>query len=107
MTQDSEPKNPIDSKRKNEADASLASTETAASAAGESLEVVGDAAAPPAPAKTQVKNEGTGKSAFLVGAGIQHYGSLGIPVALTSLAFVVGLLLIPFGAETRGRPLPM
>jgi len=44
---------------------------------------------------------------FLVGAGIQHYGSLGIPVALTSLAFVVGLLLIPFGAETRGRPLPM
>jgi MFS family permease len=43
---------------------------------------------------------------FLVGAGIQHYGSLGVPVALTSLAFVVGLLLIPLGAETRGHPLP-
>ncbi len=43
---------------------------------------------------------------FLVGAGVQHYGSLGVPVALTSLAFAVGLLLIPFGAETRGRPLP-
>src|SRR6266478_398452 len=43
---------------------------------------------------------------FLVGAGIQHYGSLGIPVALTSLAFVVGLLLIPFGVETRGQVLP-
>ena len=43
---------------------------------------------------------------FLVGAGVQHYGSLGIPVALTSIAFVIGLLLIPFGAETRGRTLP-
>jgi MFS family permease len=43
---------------------------------------------------------------FLVGAGVQHYGSLGIPVALTSLAFAVGLLLIPFGVETRGQPLP-
>jgi MFS family permease len=43
---------------------------------------------------------------FLVGAGVQRYGSLGIPVALTSLAFAVGLLLIPFGAETRGRALP-
>jgi MFS family permease len=43
---------------------------------------------------------------FLVGAGVQHYGSLGIPVALTSLAFAVGLLLIPFGVETRGQVLP-
>lgn len=43
---------------------------------------------------------------FLVGAGVQHYGSLGIPVALTSLAFAAGLLLIPFGAETRGQALP-
>lgn len=43
---------------------------------------------------------------FLVGAGVQHYGSLGVPVALTSLAFAVGLLLIPFGEETRGQVLP-
>ena len=43
---------------------------------------------------------------FLVGAGVQHYGSLGIPVALTSIAFAVGLLLIPLGAETRGHSLP-
>jgi hypothetical protein len=42
----------------------------------------------------------------LVGAGVRHYGSLGVPVALTSLAFAVGLLLIPFGAETRGQALP-
>jgi len=33
----------------------------------------------------------------------QHFQSLGIPVALTSIAFAIGLLLIPFGAETRGR----
>jgi len=43
---------------------------------------------------------------FLVGAGVKHFGSIGTPVALTAIAFVVGLLLIPFGAETRGQPLP-
>jgi MFS family permease len=43
---------------------------------------------------------------FLVGTSVRHYGSLGIPVALTSLAFAVGLLLIPFGVETRGQTLP-
>jgi MFS family permease len=43
---------------------------------------------------------------FLVGSGVQRYGSLGIPVATTALAFAVGLLLIPFGAETRGQTLP-
>jgi len=43
---------------------------------------------------------------FLVGAGVQHSGSLGTPVALTSIAFLAGLLLLPFGAETRGQALP-
>ena len=43
---------------------------------------------------------------FLVGAGVQRYGSLGVPVAATSVAFVAGLLLIPFGVETRGQALP-
>lgn len=43
---------------------------------------------------------------FLVGAGIASYGSLGVPIALTALAFVVGLLVLPFGEETKGRPLP-
>src|SRR5208282_3890572 len=43
---------------------------------------------------------------FLVGAGVRHFGSLGTPVAITSLAFALGLLLIPFGAETRGKSLP-
>lgn len=43
---------------------------------------------------------------FLVGAGVRHFGSLGTPVALTATAFAVGLVLVPFGVETRGRPLP-
>jgi MFS family permease len=43
---------------------------------------------------------------FLVGAGVRHFGSLGTPVALTGIAFAIGLLLTPFGEETRGRPLP-
>jgi MFS family permease len=43
---------------------------------------------------------------FLVGAGVAHFGTIGYPVALTALAFALGLLLLPFGYETRGRPLP-
>ena len=43
---------------------------------------------------------------FLVGAGVASYGSLGVPVALTSIAFVLGLLVLPFAVETRGKPLP-
>jgi MFS family permease len=43
---------------------------------------------------------------FLVGAGVAHYGSIGYPVALTALAFIPGILLLPFGFETRGRKLP-
>lgn len=43
---------------------------------------------------------------FLVGAGVQRSGSLGMPVAVTAIAFAIGLLLIPFGTETRGECLP-
>ncbi|HEV1995113.1 MAG TPA: MFS transporter [Candidatus Acidoferrum sp.] len=43
---------------------------------------------------------------FLVGAGVRYFQTIGIPVALTSLAFVVGLLLLPWGEETRGKSLP-
>jgi MFS family permease len=43
---------------------------------------------------------------FLVGAGVRQFGSIGVPVGLTALAFVVGLLLIPFAVETRGQLLP-
>ncbi len=43
---------------------------------------------------------------FLVGAGVSHFGTIGTPVALTSIAFALGILLLPFGQETRGQPLP-
>ncbi len=40
---------------------------------------------------------------FLVGAGVAYFHTIGTPVALTSTAFLIGLLLLPFGEETRGR----
>jgi MFS family permease len=43
---------------------------------------------------------------FLVGSGIRSYGSLGIPVAVTAIAFVFGLMLVPLSEETRGKSLP-
>jgi hypothetical protein len=43
---------------------------------------------------------------FLVGAGVAHYGTIGTPVALTSIAFLIGMFLLPFGEETRGKTLP-
>ena len=43
---------------------------------------------------------------FLVGAGVQYFQTLGTPVALTSIAFLIGLLALPFGEETTGKPLP-
>jgi MFS family permease len=55
---------------------------------------------------TSVARFGGAAITFLVGAGVRHYGSLGVPIALTSLAFAVGLLLVPFGVETRGQVLP-
>ena len=43
---------------------------------------------------------------FLVGVGVRHFQTLGTPVALTALAFIVGIVLLPFGEETKGKPLP-
>jgi len=43
---------------------------------------------------------------FLVGASIQRYGSLGVPVALTAAVFLLGILILPFAEETRGKRLP-
>ncbi|HVA94937.1 MAG TPA: MFS transporter [Candidatus Dormibacteraeota bacterium] len=43
---------------------------------------------------------------FLVGAGVRHFQTFGIPLAMTALAFVVGLALVPFGEETKGKHLP-
>jgi len=43
---------------------------------------------------------------FLIGAGVHSYGSVGMPVAATALAFVLGLFLLPLCLETRGEQLP-
>jgi MFS family permease len=43
---------------------------------------------------------------FFVGALVRHMGTLGMPVAFTGIAFAIGLILIPFAIETRGRKLP-
>jgi MFS family permease len=43
---------------------------------------------------------------FALGSMIHSYGSIGIPVATTAIAFLIGLAIIPFAAETRGQRLP-
>ena len=43
---------------------------------------------------------------FLVGAGVAHFQTIGVPVALTSIAFLLGMVLLPFGHETKGESLP-
>jgi MFS family permease len=43
---------------------------------------------------------------FLLGWAIQQHGSLGLPVAWTAAAFVLGLAVVPFAVETRGESLP-
>jgi MFS family permease len=43
---------------------------------------------------------------FLLGWAVQQYGSLGLPVACTAFAFVLGLAVVPFAVETKGEKLP-
>lgn len=43
---------------------------------------------------------------FGIGALVSQMGTLGKPVAMTAIAFGIGLLVIPFAVETRGNPLP-
>jgi MFS family permease len=43
---------------------------------------------------------------FGLGALISRMGTLGRPVALTAVAFGIGLLITPFAVETRGEVLP-
>lgn len=43
---------------------------------------------------------------FLVGAGVARMHTIGTPVALTSVAFLAGLALLPMAYETRGKELP-
>ena len=43
---------------------------------------------------------------FSIAALVRQSGTLGKPVAITAIAFGIGLLVIPFGWETRGKTLP-
>ncbi len=43
---------------------------------------------------------------FLLAWLVAKTGTLGTPVACTAIAFGLGLLVIPFALETRGKPLP-
>jgi len=43
---------------------------------------------------------------FVVGAGVARMGTIGTPVALTSMAFLLGMALLPWAEETRGKELP-
>ena len=43
---------------------------------------------------------------LLVGAGVSRMHTIGTPVAYTSLAFLVGLSVLPWAEETKGKELP-
>jgi len=43
---------------------------------------------------------------FALGGLVLHFGTLGVPVALTSIAFLIGLAVIPLSPETKGKVLP-
>ncbi len=43
---------------------------------------------------------------FVVGAGVARMHTIGTPVALTSVAFLAGLAVLPWSEETRGKELP-
>jgi MFS family permease len=48
---------------------------------------------------------GAGVNFALAGA-VAAMRTLGTPVALTAIAFVIGLIIVPFATETRGKSLP-
>jgi MFS family permease len=43
---------------------------------------------------------------FLIGGMVHNLGTIGKPVALTAIAFGLGLLILPFAEETRNQVLP-
>jgi len=56
---------------------------------------------------TNVGRFGGALISLALAAGIQNYGTLGKPVAVTALFFALGLLLLPFAEETKGKGLPV
>jgi MFS family permease len=56
---------------------------------------------------TSLGRFGGAGATFLVGSGVAAFHTIGIPVALTAVAFVAGIVIIQFGEETVGNPLPL
>jgi MFS family permease len=44
---------------------------------------------------------------FLVGSGVARLHTIGTPIAWTSVAFLIGLALLPWAVETTGQELPL
>lgn len=43
---------------------------------------------------------------FVIGAAVKGMGTLGTPVSLTAIAFIIGIFVIPASLETKGQNLP-
>lgn len=43
---------------------------------------------------------------FVLAGAVKGMGTLGTPVAITAVAFAIGLVVIPFGRDTTGQTLP-
>ncbi|HEX2654072.1 MAG TPA: MFS transporter [Xanthobacteraceae bacterium] len=43
---------------------------------------------------------------FLLGWAVSQTGTLGVPVACTAIAFAIGIAVLPWAMETRGKGLP-
>jgi MFS family permease len=43
---------------------------------------------------------------FLTGSMVQHLGSFGRAASAVALIYLLGLLILPFAPETKGKPLP-
>jgi hypothetical protein len=43
---------------------------------------------------------------FLLGWAISQTGTLGTPVAITAIAFAIGIAILPWAMETKGKGLP-
>jgi MFS family permease len=43
---------------------------------------------------------------FGIGAMVLHMKTLGVPIAITAVAFLIGLAVIPLAPETKGQELP-
>ena len=53
-----------------------------------------------------IQQHGESATAKALGWVISQTGTLGTPVATTAIAFGIGLLILPYAMETKGKGLP-